>query len=170
MATKWSVKSGQKYDPDHRFTNHTDRKGHSSEIRLRLPPQMASQISEIVATKVIPDYRRSSDFVSDAVYHHLHRIGRELDSGEIQRTLNVLVMLDDARRRKIEREAFEDLIRTVNDNAQVYYPTHQKPAEWDRLREYCDELVDAVDSVPPEHRSEYLGMIEKHLKAAGGML
>ena len=164
--SKWSTTSGQKYDKDRRYTNHSDKAGHSSEVRLRLPPQMAAQIGEIVAAKIIPDYRRSSDFVSDAVYHHLHRISIEIDSGEIQRTLNILVMLDDAKRKKQEREAFEELIDTINDNAQVFYSTHSKEAEWGRLREYMDELVDMVEFIPPEHKSDYLTTIEVHLKRA----
>lgn len=163
---KWSVRSSQKYDKDRRYTKHSDRAGHSAEIRLKLPPQMAAQIGKIVAGQVIGDYERNSDFVIDACYHHLERIGRELESGEIQQTLNVLILLDDARRRKIEREAFEELIIEVNDNAQVFYPSRNQDGEWGRLREYMDELVDAVNAVPPEHRSDYLAMIETHMKRA----
>ncbi len=163
---KWSVKSGQKYNKDRRYTKHSDRAGHSAEIRLKLPPQMAAQVGKIVASQVIPDYERASDFVVDACYHHLERIGKELDSGEIQQTLNVLVLLDDARRKKLEREAFEELIQTIDDNASVFHPTGQRAGEWGRLREYMDELLDAVDAIPPEHRSDYLSTIESQLKRA----
>ncbi len=162
---KWSVRSGQKYDKDRRFVQHSDKAGHTSEIRLRLPPQMAAQIGEIVASKVIEDYLRPTDFVADAVYHHLERIGREIDSGEIQRMLTVHVMLSDAQRRKIERESFEELIETVNQNAQVFYSSRTKEAQSERLLEYMDELIDAVGAIPPEHRSDYLFMIEEHRKA-----
>ncbi|KKK68695.1 hypothetical protein LCGC14_2941470 [marine sediment metagenome] len=54
-------------------------------------------------------------------------------------------------------------LRSYRDDGEHY--AGQVGSE-DTPQQYVDELVDAVNAVPPEHRSDYLAMIETHMKRA----
>jgi len=159
----------QTYDPDRRYVDHSDRKGHSTQFRANLPTPIARQIQELAARNIISEYRTGGDIIADATVHHLHRIGEQIDSGEIRAAVNLAVMLDDAERRRKELEMFEELIRTIDANCAIYYPTSGREARWEGLHEYCMDLLEPskIAAVPSALRGQYIAVVERHVKAAG---
>ena len=61
------------YDPNKFYVTATDVKGHGNNLQVKFPPEALRQIQELIATNAFPQYRLPSDFIRDAVHHHLHR-------------------------------------------------------------------------------------------------
>ena len=77
------------YDPEQFYCTATDKKGHCQEFRVKAPPQVAGQLSAMLATRKFP-YRTQNDFFRDAMIHRLHQLAR-MNEGEVRDLLDNLV-------------------------------------------------------------------------------
>jgi Arc/MetJ-type ribon-helix-helix transcriptional regulator len=64
LADAWSE--------DEVYTAATDKRGHSEDLHVRVPPDVARKIEVLIEARVHPKLRTRSDFVRDAIYHRLH--------------------------------------------------------------------------------------------------
>ncbi len=165
----WGPGEGLTYDPDKQYVEHSDRRGHSTEIRLRIPAEYSAQVTRIRESGHWPKYVRNSDVVVDALVHHLHKQSTILDDWDGIKAINLGCMFDDAKTMEQARVNFEDLMHTIEGNCQAYYPKGNRPPQWDALREYCIDWIGKAKHVDKEMRGRYLEVLEGHLKSAGGI-
>lgn len=134
------------YSRDRFYTQSTDKHGHKSTIRAEVPPGLMAEVGEIVASKVIPEYKTTRDFVRDAVFHRAHDIAEMIKSGELRRELSTAMAIENlsAYRRREEDEItlaqmFDD---RLNENRsafeRAYVKMYADSATTDRGR---DELA-----------------------------
>jgi len=62
------------YDPDEFYVRSTNKHDHSDQTRIRIPGDVLAELSGLIASKEIPEYRTVSDFFRDAAVHRLHYI------------------------------------------------------------------------------------------------
>jgi hypothetical protein len=152
------------YDPNQFYTSASDRQGHGKEIRTQVPTEVRAEISKIIESNIIPDYQTASDLVRDAIVHRLHTLQSKIRSGELQRVLNLTVLYHDNKRISDQREQFREMLQIIETNCTHY----QTAGEHERLREYCEDMLNKAHVVPIEHRSRYIALLEGKIKTIGG--
>lgn len=88
-------KSGQ-YDKEKVYVNATDGRGHSDDVRVKIPQGGSAQIAELV--RQCPEFRSNSDFVRDAIVHHLQKWGETSKNRETTDYVDLLSRLEDMSR------------------------------------------------------------------------
>ena len=68
----WGTDDG--YSPTQRLTRATDGRGNSSDMRVKVSPDVAGELAALVQSGRVPEYRTMADVVRDAIYHRLHFI------------------------------------------------------------------------------------------------
>lgn len=65
------TEEGEQYSPERIYTKSTDGRGHSERATVNLPPDLLAGLGRMIASKLIPEYRTTADFVRDSVMHRL---------------------------------------------------------------------------------------------------
>ena len=103
------------YNPRKFYTFSEDKKGHSIQIRLWIPKNLAGQIGRVVNSGQIPEYRSPQDFYRDSLFHRAHEVAEWLDDGELKAEtgLSILLAEEDAiKQMKRDAEALLEATRT----------------------------------------------------------
>lgn len=115
------------YSRDSFYVTATDDKGHSSKVRISVPPSLKGQLSALIASKVLPMYRTEEDFHRDAIVHRLHDVTEMMNGGTFElapdmaaigRAMEALSTLEMYNQRIADDQAMaekiESLLRYVN--------------------------------------------------------
>lgn len=111
MDESWQTEPGDAYSPDRFYTRATDGKGHAELLHLKLPPELASALAQIVQSRAIPEYRTVQDLIRDAIVHRLHYLR---ESGLVDGAAGTVVGFEEAANRIAEfhrrMQKFEEVI------------------------------------------------------------
>lgn len=122
--SSFDVEKNGGYSRDRYYTHSTDQHGHKTTVRANVPPDMMRRIAIIVASRAIPEYGTSSDFVRDAVFHRLHEVGEKIADIDTTRTVDMAAALDDLRaydaREQEELEIAKTLDRRLYENRSAF--------------------------------------------------
>ena len=152
----WStVDDPENYNPSYFYTRSQDQKGHSFGIRTNIPKPLAAELSSLVTSRIVPAYRSVGDIVRDALYHRVKQISRMVDSGELEQTVDMAMLLSDEI--KISDEVVEstNLIEAVRVNAQMMLSRGQMK----QLKRYLASRREMSTSIPEPYRDDYLSAI-----------
>lgn len=82
------------YAPDRFYTGSTNKKGFGQVVRIQIPPTITNEISALIASRAIPEYRTAQDFYRDAMIHRLHwimqNVGNLANRKEVSETIHRL--------------------------------------------------------------------------------
>lgn len=106
------------YDKDKFYTKSTDGKGVSETKYVKLPPSIIGEVGELIAARVIPDYKTDGDFIRDALVHRLHEIADMRQDGRLMGVVNRQVMLNENMRVMQDMEECQMIITTHRDSFQ----------------------------------------------------
>lgn len=157
------------YDPSKFYTRATDVvHGHADSMRLRLPPDVLSQVGDLInlrddtgKRKVFPDYKSVQDFVRDAIVHHLHnRTEQAGDRDLIEQTTEVL-----------KRMAFEDFTRRMKEDVDLWKRVFEEARTalvgllqdeaWAQMWVCIREIQHYADEHPDPYRTRFKEMIKE---------
>ncbi len=146
------------YDIKKFFTYSEDKKGHSIQIRLWVPKNLAGQIGRVANSGQIPEYRSPQDFYRDALVHRAHVIAEWLDDGELKAEVGMLSMLaEEETIAQIKRDA-ENLIEATKENLEEAWSN----GDYEWLEEHVNGRIDKASSVPEQFRAEYLELLKMY--------
>lgn len=145
----WKLDDGE-YSVDRFYVQSTDGKGHGDEVRVRVPPYLASQLQAIFESRTFPKYRTVADIVRDAIYHRL----RYLELRQHGEASDALKLIGFQERLRQNREAFETATASVNALSQTVEELLRAGAE-PRARSL---VADALEQAPADAdvRAHYL--------------
>lgn len=153
-----TVDSEDHYDPTRFYTYGSDKHGHSSEIRVHLPKSLMGELSRLVESQQIPEYQRPVHILRDGLYHRVKQLSRMLDDGELDRAVNMAILLSEEEAMKAETAEARSLIDAVRSNCQDLYDQ----GDIERLREYLSDRAGKADAVPQRFRPEYEGVLKDY--------
>jgi hypothetical protein len=61
------------------YTDSTDKRGHSAQVRVRVPPNVSRRVAEIVQQRRFPKLKTCQDFYRDAIAHRLYQLEKMID-------------------------------------------------------------------------------------------
>jgi hypothetical protein len=117
----WDTAQGNEpYREDRIYTRSVDQRGFGTSVRAKVPPDIAAEMSKIVAKEWVPEYRTTADFVRDAIVHRLHYWSERITDKQLQRVVSSerrAAMLEHATREVQNMQAmvlaFEDSFRVA---------------------------------------------------------
>lgn len=145
------------YSIDKFYTGSSDGKGHTTRMRVSIPPSVAALIGAVIESKRIPQYRRFTDFVRDAVQHRLHWVAEHLDDPHIkeQSKLTRFIAEQETRRQRVDE--WEQWLTTLEMNCSAFatMDTDMLEAEIDQ----ADEVL--MGDVPVKVRERAVEVLRR---------
>lgn len=148
------------YDPNKRYTQSSDSKGHQAQIKVGIPVNIAGAVARLVQSGYIPHYGTAQDVMRDALIHHLNRIHGEIREGWLRKELTMHAIHHDALERAARRQQYQDMRASVEAEIQSMLNLGRT----DDLRDYLDDLMSHRDSIDREYREDYIAFIEQKAK------
>jgi len=163
-ANRWDVNVPMGYNPNGYYTQASDKKGHSAKITVKVPVNIAGEISTIVQSGKISELRTTQDFVRSAVVHYLHQLQAIIDDPDLERKITMWTIHDDAMKKRQAREQYTEMMVAVEEHIAHLSSTGQTA----KLREYLSDLLDKSElAIPEEFRPEYEQNLEIRLRTIG---
>lgn len=103
----------------------TDKRGHYSQIRVAIPPEIAQMLETLMQTRQNLPYRTKTDVVRDALFHRLAwlQANRDMDFGEGLHRLKAVDRILDREEGAIEFEKriqrLKKVIDLINDEQEA---------------------------------------------------
>ncbi len=161
-ADRWQTSQPQGYNPNAYYTKASDTKGHSAKITVKVPVNVAGEISAAVQSGKIDGYKTVQDFVRDAVIHRLHFIEPILEDPDLKRKITMWTIHQDALRSKQQREEYADMMVAIVEHVSHLLSTRQDK----KLRIYLVDLLDKAElAIPSQFLKEFQDDIRARLKA-----
>lgn len=104
------------YHPDEFYVASTDGRGHTTKMRVNLPPMIAAQLGQLVASRSITAYRTVQDIIRDALIHRLHHLQNEIKIDDLGQALDLQIMRS---RLDTQRQKIEELTALLDDTKEI---------------------------------------------------
>lgn len=157
-----TVSEDEWYSPRNFYTQSSDKQGHSSPVKMQIPKNLAGQVSRVVGSGAIPEYRSNQDFYRDAIFHRAHTVGRWIDDAELVREVTMLIIKAEEDQIAQQKKDAHDLIEVTQHNLEDMI--HR--GDIARLREHIKDRLGKSSSIPESFREEYVGLLKKYEKMA----
>lgn len=89
----FTMNDDKDYKPTNVYARSTDGQGHSTNMQVRVPPTISTEISALIASQVIPEYRTAADFIRDAVIHKMYEVSQRKKLGDLERRVTIQMRL-----------------------------------------------------------------------------
>lgn len=153
-----TVSDDEWYDKRNFYTHAADKQGHSIQIRMWIPKNLAGQIGRVIASGAIPEYREPMDFYRDAMFHRGFEVAQWIDDNELTREITMLILKaeeDAIAQQKADAEALvESTKRNLDDAIQ------RGDTDW--IKAHIKDRLSKSTSVPEAHREEYVAMLKQY--------
>lgn len=159
-GSAWGTDELHGYRESEFYTRSTDDRGHSQlSPRIRLRPEIAQELSALVARRTIPAYRTTADFIRDAIVHRLHQIAK-LESDPTFRehlhdSVQRIAMEEIAASYEAELDLCADLFRRV----QATVEKAVRAQDYAALRTFVEQLRVRADDMRDPFRSDLLDLL-----------
>lgn len=152
MATErvdpWEAANRPSYTRNKFYTRSRDQFGATENQQIKFSPNTLGAISAIIASKQIPDYRTSSDFVRDAVIHRLKDVMAMQADGSLdylQEQVDEECLASEVAKIKTRRVTREQLIAGFESGLKNAWDGQDMPT----VMELLTLLEDALPTLPP---------------------
>jgi len=100
----------RQYEIDDFVCTGSDKKGHSSVVSIRIPPEIEGRVSALLAERVFP-YSTFSDFVRDAVYHRLDDLA--VMKPQLKGSIHPIILLQNLRDQETEKGVWLETVERI---------------------------------------------------------
>ena len=125
------------YDPNEFYTASADRRGHSDTFYVKVPPYVASALSQFIQSGKVPQYKTVQDFIRDAIVHRIHYLMYNWP-GELDECAALLRMQHKLAKLKENEETFQ---RALEDLAELIR-IGQRETALEQYRELLEITLD----------------------------
>lgn len=159
LRGSWEVESSTDwwYDETRMYTGSQDDHGHSAQVRVNFPKNLAAQLQRVIADGRIPEYKSLNDFVRDAIVHRVHKVGKWLDNGDLLQEVHVGLLLAEQqqiKQQKVDAQLYLNALRENLTDAKTRGRT-------EFLKQMVRKAREAADTLPEDFQDE----LERELQA-----
>lgn len=151
-ASLWSVES-EGYDPSNFYTASTDGKGVTASIRINVPPAVSAEISAMIQSGKVGDYRTAADFWRDAGTHRLHWLAAYMKDPRLNNFVSMQMRLAERERQMHEMEDLEVYLQRTEE----LLSKARRRGDMDMVSQVVEENRKMAEGI----REPYRGMIRK---------
>ena len=159
--SKWTaaVSPVQGYDRSKFYVQAADSRGHGAVLRFVVPEDLEREVKRLVDSGAFPAYEVQSDFIRDAIHHHLRSRQSQVGDVAIQEALHEYAV-----RRKV-KEKSDAMLR-----ASTYWPSQfqatgrvfevlARDEAWPQLWQLAGEFEVIFDAAPEPYRTEGIALL-----------
>lgn len=146
------------YDAKKFYTYSQDKNGHSAQVRMWIPKNLAGQIGRIIGSGEIPELRTPQDFYRDALFHRAHVVSEWLDDGELRKEVGMMALQAEEDRIAQEQEDFNTLLESTKRNLE----TALERGDYAHMEEHLKSRWDHLSSIPARFRDEYEALLKSY--------
>ena len=154
----YGVVQSTTYDRKEFYIGGTDKRGMSVQKRLRVPPQVAQRIAQLIQSGSWP-WRTDGEFMVDAVFHRLRDVAEWTGDGGMNRMMAVMRIA--SRQELINREV-ADLEKVVSE-FRTTCETAQRNGDWASLTTSLIHMSNDMDEIRDPYRRQVQGLIAQYL-------
>lgn len=159
----WGTEDGDAaYDPTRYYTFGSDSKGHSVELRVTIPKPLRGELQRLIESGAIPEYHTAQHVARDAIYHRVKMLSRMLDDGQLERAVDLAILLSEEEALQARESEARLFIDTVRDNLQMLTARGKEHGDYGRLAEYLETRSGKTEIVPEGYRAEYETMLKDY--------
>ena len=157
--SSWETVSDDEWYNERSFYTHAaDKQGHSIQVRMWIPKNLAGQVGRVVGSGAIPEYREPMDFYRDAIFHRGFQVARWIDDNELTREITMLIL-----------KAEEDMIAQQKADAETLIEATKRNlddaiqrGDIDWMKAHIKDRLSKSLSVPEAYREEYVAMLKQY--------
>lgn len=150
------------YRSDDFYIGSTDTRGHSQNMQVPLPTNIAGRVGELVQSKEFPAYRTSQDLIRDAVCHRLQRLAEMADDPEVKKRLAEAVVME-RRASQIAQHARDlEARRELIENADRNLHLACAEQDWITVGNMISLYDETIDDLADPWRSRLEGIVNKY--------
>lgn len=158
----WTTDELHGYRDNEFYTRSTDDRGHSQlSPRIRLRPEIAQELSALVARRTIPAYRTTADVIRDAVVHRLHTIGSIEADPAMREHLHDTVQRIAMEEVTAAYEAEIDLSADLYQRVQATLEKAMRIQDFVALRTFIEQIRTRADDMRDPFRSQLLELLNR---------
>lgn len=143
-------------------TFYTAAGADSESVRVRVNNKYLSIVGNLVASREIPDYKTTADFVRDAIYHRLYYYQHAYQKPEIGRLIRTDMELERSKERIAQAAVFDEAIRTFKEEFQFSLTARNRAGAEEALGR-VQRCLDSEDAEDSRYRDE-LNRLEAYMK------
>lgn len=146
------------YSPSRFYTRHSDKQGHSVNLRVHVPKYIAGRIQAVFESRHFP-YKTLGDFFCDAIFHRLYALEHELYPFEQQDGLAMMAVREQVERLRTLREEAQRTIDEVEGEVRALVAAGEEGQ--------AKEIVASTLAAAPENlvaRRFYLRLCEERFR------
>lgn len=163
VAETWEPDDSDFYDETRIFSFGEDRKGHSAYLRVMIPKNLAGEITALVESGDIPEYRTKQHFYRDAIFHRAKQVARWIKNGDLEREADMAMALSTELALQQEWADAEALIDQTRNNCNKLLAR----GNIEFLKDYLAKREGIADTISENYREEYLAVIAEFKQRVG---
>jgi len=134
-----------KYSMDEYYCRGSDKRGHSGQMALRLPPEVWGVMEELFQLRVFP-YKTVQDLVRDAIVHRVYYLKAVIQSDRVDQSFAQLMNIQVILKRQQDAQEYGELLKqldTIVPNLIAKGPGGESEAA-----KMIKEIVKNIESMP----------------------
>jgi Arc/MetJ-type ribon-helix-helix transcriptional regulator len=147
------------YDPTKFFTHASDSRGHSERLTVKFPPEVLREVMVLVESGGFTPYQFSSDFIRDAVHHHLHNRSAQIGDPVLRERFEGFFVLRDAQEQLEAATRASVLWGDQLEGWEAAFTQFAKDGAWPQVWYHALLAIKVVERAPEPYRSNLLTML-----------
>jgi Arc/MetJ-type ribon-helix-helix transcriptional regulator len=162
--SKWATVTGatkgsSAYSVDKFYVSASDIRGHRSYIRLAIPPDLAREIETLVQSGAFPAYEVTSDFVRDAIHHHLVTRQSQINDPSVREAQEELFVRRQVRERSENMRRASEFWASQRQEFEQTFGNFLRDGAYGQLFHVLLDAEKMADPAPEPYRSSLMTMI-----------
>lgn len=114
-----ALEASEKYNLDEFYCRGSDKRGHSGQIALRIPPDVYGVIDTLFQTRKFP-YKTLQDLIRDAIVHRAYHLRSQLQDDKVDQQFIQILNLQNMLLREEHALEYAEVFKKLENIVQSY--------------------------------------------------
>lgn len=139
------------YDPEEFYCRASDKRGHSGQVYVRVPPEVMALVEQVMESKLFP-YRTYGDLMRDGMVHRVNFLRSKVENKEIDAALIRVLAIE----RIIREEEFDKELSDMVRRLEAIIDERLKDKKFGKLEatKIVRSVIDNVLAMPEGYRRQ----------------
>lgn len=145
------------YSRETHYTQASDDKGHYLNVQVHVPTTLAALITNHVNSQAWPDYHSMQDVIRDAIYHHMHWLGKHPKGVDPQAIADEIFQAG-VENRRVRIKRYEQMIEVPRRALEELI----EAGDWDEFRSTLEQARQQMEMMPDPYRTRMETLVSEY--------